>query len=64
MPGTDDAHKYLWTMPGVTLELTHNYGTETDDSKYHPGNEEKDGFGHVAFNTDDVRCPVTAKLLG
>jgi len=53
-PGTDAAHKYLWTMPGVTLELTHNYGTESDDTKYHPGNEDKDGFGHVAFNTDDV----------
>jgi len=40
----------------VTLELTHNYGTEDDESfkGYHAGNEEKDGFGHVAFNCDDV----------
>ncbi len=38
--GTDEAHKYLWTMQGTTLELTHNYGTETDDNqKYHPGNQ-------------------------
>jgi hypothetical protein len=29
-PGTDEAHKYLWTMKGSTLELTHNYGTESD----------------------------------
>eukprot|EP00960_Hanusia_phi_P018707 551822-Hanusia_phi.AAC.2 len=36
-------------MKGTTLELTHNYGTESDASfKYHPGNQEKDGFGHVA----------------
>uniref|UniRef100_A0A7S0EX00 Lactoylglutathione lyase n=1 Tax=Hanusia phi TaxID=3032 RepID=A0A7S0EX00_9CRYP len=54
-PGSDDAHRYLWTMKGTTLELTHNYGTESDASfKYHPGNQEKDGFGHVAFNCNDV----------
>jgi len=54
-PGTEDAHKYLWSMKGATLELTHNYGTENDaDFKYHPGNQEKDGFGHVAFNVNDV----------
>ena len=54
-PGSDAAHKYLWTMGGSTLELTHNYGTENDAAfKYHAGNEDKDGFGHVAFNCDDV----------
>eukprot|EP00287_Rhodomonas_sp_CCMP768_P031535 CAMPEP_0202854138 /NCGR_PEP_ID=MMETSP1389-20130828/90844_1 /ASSEMBLY_ACC=CAM_ASM_000865 /TAXON_ID=302021 /ORGANISM="Rhodomonas sp., Strain CCMP768" /LENGTH=352 /DNA_ID=CAMNT_0049532713 /DNA_START=30 /DNA_END=1089 /DNA_ORIENTATION=- len=54
-PGSVEAHKYLWTMKGATLELTHNYGTEDDaDFKYHPGNQEKDGFGHVAFNVNDV----------
>jgi len=48
-PGTQEAHDYLWTMEGVALELTHNHGTEDDpDAKYHPGNEEGDGFGHVA----------------
>eukprot|EP00292_Cryptomonas_paramecium_P025605 CAMPEP_0113694276 /NCGR_PEP_ID=MMETSP0038_2-20120614/20178_1 /TAXON_ID=2898 /ORGANISM="Cryptomonas paramecium" /LENGTH=67 /DNA_ID=CAMNT_0000616537 /DNA_START=33 /DNA_END=233 /DNA_ORIENTATION=- /assembly_acc=CAM_ASM_000170 len=42
-------------MPGVALELTHNYDTEKDEAfKYHPGNQEKDGFGHVAFNCRDV----------
>uniref|UniRef100_A0A7S1NJ34 Lactoylglutathione lyase n=1 Tax=Eutreptiella gymnastica TaxID=73025 RepID=A0A7S1NJ34_9EUGL len=58
-PGTDEAHKFLWTFSGVTLELTHNWGTETqEDFKYHPGNQEKDGFGHIAVNCDDVyaRC--------
>ncbi|EKX31876.1 hypothetical protein GUITHDRAFT_149019, partial [Guillardia theta CCMP2712] len=66
-PGSDAAHRYLWTMKGTTLELTHNYGTETDEAfKYHPGNQvaaeslaspdeaqERDGFGHVAFNCND-----------
>jgi len=54
-PGTPEAHRWLWTTNQVTLELTHNYGTENDaDFAYHPGNTEKDGFGHVAFNTKDV----------
>jgi lactoylglutathione lyase len=54
-PGTQEAHDYLWSMKGVALELTHNYGTEDDaDFTYHVGNKEKDGFGHIAVNTDDV----------
>lgn len=55
-PGTQKAHDYLWTMDRVALELTHNHGTEIDpDFKgYHAGNQEKDGFGHVAFNCNDV----------
>jgi len=54
-PGTSEAHKYVWSMEGVTLELTYNYGTEEPSFKgYHTGNQEKDGFGHIAFNTDDV----------
>jgi len=37
-------------MEGVALELTHNHGTESDDKfeGYHAGNQEKDGFGHIA----------------
>jgi lactoylglutathione lyase len=62
-PGTQEAHDYLWTMEGTALELTHNYGTEKDESqKYHAGNAEKDGFGHVAFNVEDV-YEATDKLL-
>jgi lactoylglutathione lyase len=48
-PGTQEAHDYLWNMEGVTLELTHNHGTEKGDFEgYHPGNQERDGFGHIA----------------
>jgi len=54
-PGTPEAHRYLWSFPGTTLELTHNYGTEKQEGPvYHPGNKEKDGFGHVAFAVKDV----------
>ena len=56
IPGTKEAHDYLWTMDGVALELTHNHGTESDTEfqGYHPGNKENDGFGHIAVNVDDV----------
>ena len=54
-PGSDAAHRYLWSTNGVTLELTHNWGTEDDPAqKYHPGNEPGDGFGHIAFAVPDV----------
>jgi len=49
-PGTAEAHRNLWNFPRATLELTHNYGSNT----YHPGNGDRDGFGHVAFHVDDV----------
>lgn len=42
-------------MEGTALELTHNYGTEDESfAGYHSGNADKDGFGHVAFSTNDV----------
>mmetsp|Transcript_9361 Transcript_9361/g.17288 ORF Transcript_9361/g.17288 Transcript_9361/m.17288 type:complete len:404 (-) Transcript_9361:142-1353(-) len=65
---TIDNEKYLNTMSGSTLELTHNHGSEMDDNfKAWNGNVGRDGeganyadepaargFGHVAFNCDDV----------
>ncbi|KAL8749423.1 MAG: hypothetical protein Q9199_007694 [Rusavskia elegans] len=42
------------TLEGV-LELTWNYGTEKDESfKYHSGNSEPQGFGHLAITVDDL----------
>ncbi len=33
VPGTRESEAYLWgTKALVTLELTHNYGTESDDT--------------------------------
>ncbi|CDI78456.1 lactoylglutathione lyase, putative [Eimeria acervulina] len=54
--GTPESEKYLWNMKGVCLELTHNHGSE-DDANFciNNGNEEPHrGFGHIAFNCDDV----------
>lgn len=63
-----ESEEYLWSMKGTTLELTHNHGSENDDKcSFWNGNTGGDasgdlkaatpafrGFGHIAFNTDDV----------
>lgn len=39
------------------LELTWNYGTEKDSSfKYHNGNDEPQGFGHICVAVDDMEA--------
>lgn len=41
------------------LELTHNWGTESDpDFKYHDGNAQPQGFGHICFSVPDLDAAV------
>jgi lactoylglutathione lyase len=63
-PGTAEAHNYVFSMEGVALELTHNHGTEKGDfDGYHPGNMEKDGFGHIAVKYERIHQTVTNEQM-
>lgn len=54
----DDTERHQWmkSIPGV-LELTHNHGTEKDDTfEYHNGNSDPRGFGHICVSVPDVQA--------
>lgn len=59
-PPDDVGERTAWTFAqrGI-LELTHNWGTETDpDFKYHDGNAQPQGFGHICFSVPDLDTAV------
>ena len=52
----DIGERTAWTFAqrGI-LELTHNWGTEADpEFKYHNGNAQPQGFGHLCFSVPDL----------
>ncbi len=66
-PAADDAaapdeigERTAWTFGrrGM-LELTHNWGTESDPAhKYHDGNAQPQGFGHICFSVPDLDAAI------
>jgi len=58
-PKSPEAGQYARSVSSCLLELTHNWGTETDpDFKHHNGNSDPRGFGHIGFLCDNLaeRC--------
>lgn len=56
----DEGERTSWTFGqrGI-LELTHNWGTEDDPGfKYHDGNAQPQGFGHICFSVPDLAAAV------
>lgn len=59
-PPEDAGERTAWTFgrQGV-LELTHNWGTEDDAGfKYHDGNAQPQGFGHICISVPDLDAAV------
>jgi lactoylglutathione lyase len=59
-PPEDVGERTAWTF-GQTgiLEFTHNWGTESDPSfKYHDGNAQPQGFGHICFSVPDLDAAI------
>ncbi len=56
----DAGERTVWTLRqrGI-LELTHNWGTESDpQARYHDGNAQPQGFGHICFSVPDLAAAV------
>ena len=56
IPQNEDERTTWAVSRKATLELTHNWGTESDPNfgGYHNGNSEPKGFGHIGIMVPDV----------
>ena len=59
-PPEDTGERTAWTFSQRSvLELTHNWGSEENaDFKYHDGNAQPQGFGHLCFAVPDLDAAV------
>ena len=59
-PPDEAGDRTAWTFSQRSvLELTHNWGTEDQpDFKYHDGNAQPQGFGHICFSVPDLDAAV------
>jgi len=54
----DERTAWTFSQRGI-LELTHNWGTESDAGfKYHDGNAQPQGFGHICFSVPDLDAAI------
>lgn len=55
VPDDESGRKQYRGLREGVLELTHNWGTENDpEARYHNGNDEPQGFGHICFTVPDL----------